>query len=192
MTWIDFILLAVWILFLAVGARKGGIWTGACVAGGFLGCMFVDMYKLPASSMMGSFPGSHLVATVGLFLAGLLVFIIPGWLLSKFASAVFLGVIDSLFGFLTGAFSGFIGTALALILIVSVFPGVEKWPVWKRSKIVRPFEERIEESLHKPHFQFMRKFNKIGDQASEKVEPIKNGIGKIEKFKDEFVDELKK
>ena len=36
MTWLDLVVIVVWVIFLAVGAKLGGIWTGACIVGGFV------------------------------------------------------------------------------------------------------------------------------------------------------------
>src|ERR1051325_4412792 len=101
MTWPDVLLIVVWFIFLALGARLGSVFTGACVLGGFFGAALVDYYALPMGSLMGGFTGSTALAAILLYIGGVAAILIPGLILSRISSALFLGLIDGTFGILT-------------------------------------------------------------------------------------------
>src|SRR4051812_10277642 len=98
MTWPDWTLIVTMLLFLAVGARLGSLWTASCLGAGFLGAYLADTYAVSASAYLGRFAGADWMAAAVLFAAGAVVILVPGLLLSKICEGIFLGVVDSAFG----------------------------------------------------------------------------------------------
>ena len=145
MTWLDVAGLAVLLVFVAVGARLGSLWAAGCLAGGFVGAYLVDVYALPASEWIGSFPGSWHLAAALLFVVAVSVFAAAGWLASGLLKAVFLGVVDAVVGFATGLVAGLLAIALALFLALPQWPSIETHPAWKKSSLVRPFYRLVED-----------------------------------------------
>jgi uncharacterized membrane protein required for colicin V production len=193
MTWLDIIVLIIWVAFLAIGARMGSLWTAGCLIGGFFAAYLVDMYAIAVAGMMGNFNGAVVVAAILLYAGGLLVFALPAWFLSKLLSSVFLGIVDSGFGLVTGAFVAVITTALALLVVVPHTPRVEKTKVWKQSKVVAPFHRTLEEFFDQPTFRPGFLTEKLKDSALESVEPIaENATEKIKDVSGDLVDKIKK
>src|SRR4051794_26755256 len=114
MTWLDWSFIAVLILFLAIGARLGSLWTAACLGAGFFGALLADLYSLPVAGWLGGFRGSDWVAAAALFAAAAVVVLIPGWILSRVTHEMFLGIVDSIFGLFTGAVAALLAVAVIL------------------------------------------------------------------------------
>jgi len=172
MTWPDVLLVFAWILFLGLGAKLGSLWTGACIIGGFLGAALVDYYAIPAATLLGGFGGASVVAAVGLYFLGLAVTLIPGRILSRASSAVFLGLIDSAFGLFTGAFTGFFLLALGLLVAIPMFPSIEKSPSYRGSALLKPCHQALEEIFNNAPFQFPSATKKIENEAAQKISPL--------------------
>ena len=169
MTWLDTVLIVIWLIFLAVGARLGSLWTGACVLGGFAGACLADVYGYSAAAYVG---GSVPAAAARLFAAGLLAALVPGYALSKITSALFLGVIDSAIGLVTGALTGFVAIALLLLAIVPAFPRMEKAKAWKGSAVARPLHGAVEGLFHRPLFRPGSIAKDLRRKASRTLEPM--------------------
>src|SRR5690348_6556024 len=122
MTWIDWTLIVAFLIFISAGAKLGSVWTSACIAGGFLGSYLADTYAPAVGSMMGGFWGASALATAGLYLAGVVALLLPGWLLSKAMSGLFLGFVDGVFGIATGLIAGLVCIALFFLAFVPLFP----------------------------------------------------------------------
>ena len=161
MTWLDFLAIFIWLLFLAAGARLGSLWTGALIAGGFLGNFLGDSYALLFSPYIGVFHGSYWVAYAVLYSIGLLIAVVPGFILSRVTSALYLGVIDGFFGLLTGAFTGFLLVTLILLFVLPYFPSIEKNKAWKNSSLVKPMERVLEEKLLRRHAKLEEAHKKV-------------------------------
>ncbi len=172
MTWLDW--MAILSLFVcgAVGARLGSLWIGVCLAGGFLGASLADTYSFAAAEYLGSFSGAHLVAWILIFLAGLAVILILGFLISRFGSVLITGVIDSAIGLLAGLFCGILGLTLALFLLFPLYPKMERKPFWKNSSVVRPGYQAVE-SLFEKKLLKNKKFN-IKKEFKNSLENLKS------------------
>lgn len=144
MTWPDWSLIAVLVLFLAVGARLGSLWTAACLGGGFLGALLADIYALPVAGWLGGFRGSDWLASAALFSAGAVAILVPGWILSKICKGLFLGAVDSLFGLFTGGVAAVLAVAVILLAVMPFAPKVESTRGWRGSKLVRPLQRTLE------------------------------------------------
>jgi len=193
MSWLDLVLLTVWIVFIAVGARLGSLWIGSCVMGGFLGAFLADYYALSLSSFMGGFSGSEWLAGILLFLVGIFAVLIPGTLLSRMSSALFLGVIDSAMGLATGALAGLVAVALGLLLIVPLAPQVEKTKAWRNSLIINVFSKALEGVFHAPEFRMESWQKELKSKTIKKISPAATkAINSIKDSAEEFVDDLKK
>lgn len=181
MTWLDGTLLLVFVLFLAVGARLGSLWTAACLAGGFLGAFLADMYALSFAGYFKNLPGSAAIAGAGLFLAGAAVMILPGILLSGIFEGIFLGVIDSAFGLFTGAVAGLLAITALLLVVVPMVPRVESTRAWKRSFVVRPLQHSLESWFQSPRFS--RSLSGLGAArgALNELEPVTERAGEMMK-----------
>jgi len=184
MTWLDITLIVVWIIFLAVGARLGSLWMGACVMAGFIGTVLVDYYTLPFSQMLGDFTGASFLAGTLLFLGTLLVVLIPAHFLKRISSLLFLGVIDSAIGMMTGALTGLIAISMVLLLIVPQAPQVEKSRAWKKSKIVKPYHKFLEELFHSSRFRPKRITRDLKKKALKQFKPVTKKVKKaLKSFK---------
>ncbi len=144
MTWPDWTLIATLVLFLAIGARLGSLWTAACLGAGFFGAFLADTYALPASSYIGSYAGADWMAAAVLFAAGAVAFLVPGLLLSKVCDGILLGVVDSLFGLFTGAVAGVLAVAVLLLAVMPFVPSVEATRAWRGSSLVMPLHGYLE------------------------------------------------
>lgn len=189
MNWLDVGVLAVWLAFLVIGTRMGSIWTASCVLGGFLGAFFADYFALPFAAFLGGFQGSMLLSGIVLFIAGALIVIVPGAILSRTTSALFLGLVDGALGLIAGAVVGLVGISLLLMFAVSLVPRLEKKAVWKRSSVVRPWHENVERLFNDPHFrpgsfskelkrEAMKKLDPIADLAKDKIEGLSEDVVK--------------
>ena len=132
-----------------MGAKMGSIWTGACLMGGFLGAYLADTYYLSVIPMMGNVPYAKYIAVAALFLSGVAVLLVPGWLISKIVRGFFLGIVDSLFGFVTGALAGLVALSLVFLLVLPHFPRIEKKPVWTSSHLVKPLHDFVVKTIQK-------------------------------------------
>ena len=192
MTWLDITFIVIWVGFLAVGARLGSLWTGACVGGGFLGAFLADYYALPLSEFLGGWAGSSIIATLLLFLLGLAVILIPGWFLSRVSGLLFLGILDSGIGLLTGALTGLVAISLILLYVPPRLPKIEKARAWKKSKVVRPYHALLEDMFNVPHFRPSSIGKKIKKETVKKVKPAASKAAKkIQKAAGDFVEDLK-
>jgi uncharacterized membrane protein required for colicin V production len=153
MTWLEFLLIAVFVFFIIIGARMGSLWTGSCVVGGFFGAALVDIYTLSLSSMMGGFPGSTVLAALALYLGGLAVILIPGAVLSQIGSAFILNIIDGAFGLLTGAFAGLLLISVSLYAVSPFVPRLESRPAYKQSFLAKPLKRTLDEILSNTWFR---------------------------------------
>lgn len=144
MTWPDWTLIGTMVLFLAVGARLGSLWTASCLGAGFFGALLADTYALPVSAYLGSFAGADWVAAAVLFAAGAVALLVPGLFLSKLCEGILLGVVDSAFGLVTGAVAGVLAVAVLLLAVVPFVPSVEASRAWRGSELVRPLHLSLE------------------------------------------------
>jgi uncharacterized membrane protein required for colicin V production len=147
LTWVDFALIGVVILFLAVGARVGSLWSAACLTGGFLGAYMVDTYALSVSSMFGHFWGALFIAKFLLFVVTLLFVLVPGYALSQVTSMLFVGFIDTFFGLISGLCAGLFLITIAFLLVVPAFPKFEASDAWHKSMLVRPVHHFVEKTF---------------------------------------------
>ena len=177
MTWLDGALLLVFVLFLAVGARLGSLWTAACLAGGFLGAFLADMYALSLAGYFKGLPGSAAIAGGLLFVAGAATMILPGIVLSRVFEGIFLGVIDSAFGLFTGAVAGLLAVTALLLVVVPMVPQVETTHAWKKSAVVRPLHQSLESMFQSPRFR--RSLSGLGAArgALGELEPLTERAG---------------
>ncbi len=178
MTWLDITLIVFFVLCMAIGARVGSLWTAACLIGGFLGAFLVEYYALPLAEMIGGFMGAKYVASTLLFLGGVFLALVPGWILSKLAAAVFLKIFDSMFGLLTGFLSGFIALTLLFLLVLPRTPSVEKSQPWRKSKLVKPLHHGIEDFFSDSRFHKNSVTDQIKDDFMKDVSPALENTGK--------------
>lgn len=176
MTWLDFVLIALLLVSLGMGARLGSLWISACLAAGFFGALLVDVYALSFGTMLGSFPGAAPLAAVLLFVGGCIAFLIPGWILSRVCEGIFLGVIDSAFGLLAGSVAGLSAITLILLVLVPMFPRVERTSAWRNSMLVRPLQHSLEEVLSKPHFRRPSTLMPVAKEASSEIKEVTSKI----------------
>lgn|GEM_PF-6367416 len=182
MTFADIVLIIIWIAFIAMGARVGSLWTGSCVLAGFFGSFLADYYAYPLSTMLGFSGGSILISEVLLFFTGVISVVLPGWILSKISNVVFLGLIDSAMGFVTGAITGLVAIALCLLVLVPIFPRIEKTKSWKSSRLAKPYHNFLETVFNEPQFRpgklgkKIRKntINRIGDALGDVRDSVKD------------------
>ncbi len=144
MTWLDWALIGVLVIFVGAGAKVGSLWTSACIAGGFVGFYLADTYAPAIGSLLGRFWGASFVAGVGLYLAGVSGLLVIGWVLGKVVGGLFLGFFDGLFGVVTGLVAGFFLVTLVLLILIPTFPRFESTPAWRGSVLVRPLERILE------------------------------------------------
>jgi len=192
MTWLDVALLLFLVLFLAVGARLGSLWTASCLAGGFLGAFLADMYSLSVASYVRTLPGSAFVAGVILFTIGAAILMIPGIALSGLFEGVFLGVIDSAFGLFTGAVAGILAVTTMLLVIVPAAPKIEGLKAWKKSAVVRPLHHSLEQMFQSPRFR--RRLSGLGAArvAVSELQPLTEKAGaKIKDAAEKAVERVK-
>lgn len=147
MTWVDYALIATVILFLAVGARVGSLWSAACLAGGFIGAYMVDTYAVSVSDMMGHFWGALFIAKFLLFTVTLFAVLVPGYALSQVTSLLFVGFIDTFFGLFSGLCAGLFLITISFLLIVPAFPKFEASDAWHKSVLVRPVHGFVEKTF---------------------------------------------
>jgi uncharacterized membrane protein required for colicin V production len=181
MTWPDIALLTTLVLFLAVGARLGSLWTASCLAGGFAGACLADMYALSLAGTMMKFPGATFLAGTVLFLAGAAAMIVPGILLSRVFEGLILGVADSAFGLVTGAVAGSLLVTMVLLVVVPMAPRVESSRAWKKSSMVRPLHRTLEDFFQSPKFR--RRLSGLGAATG--------GLRELEPLREKAEDKLK-
>lgn len=192
MNWLDISLIVFLVVVIAMGARLGSLWTAACMGGGFMGAWLVDYYSLPMSEMMGGFRGSPLLSTVLLYLAGIILILGPGLLLSRVFSGIIFGVIDGIFGVFTGAVAGILAISLGLLLLVPIFPQVEKSRAWRKSVLIKPFYQVLEEIFNSPHFRPTSPIRKL-ETSFQEVSPQAFDVKeKVLDWSNRLKDKLKK
>ncbi len=189
MNWVDVVFIVFLIIFIAVGARMGSVWAIACMVGGFLGSYLVDTYALSLTAIMGSFVGARVLSVMVLYLGGFLVAAIPGWVLSKLTAAV-LGLVDSLLGLIAGALCGFVLIAVTLLYVLPLFPSIERTPAWKKSKIIRPFDEYLEDHLIHKHLRIGK--IPLAKEAAKAGETIADAVHDIKTKTTDVVEKLEK
>ena len=177
MTWVDIAFVLVVLVFIALGARLGSLWTGACILGGLFGAALVDIYSLPVAGLMGSFPASTLLAAVLLYVGGVAAILIPGAVISRIGSVFILHLIDGAFGLLTGAFTAVILISLFLMMAVPLVPRFESSKAFRKSVIVRPFHRILEDVFSQKPFSSVYTRNQIQVEAFEKLVPLAKGAG---------------
>lgn len=153
MSWIDFALIAFFIISIGMGIYLGSLWSGACLIGGFVGAYVADVYGFSVGGMIGSFPGATAIGTIFVFLVSCFTILIPGWLLSRFGSLIFLGFIDSAAGVFTGVLAGSCAIILGLLFITPHIPKFEEKPAWKKSVLVRPLQRFLQKHIDRPSFR---------------------------------------
>lgn len=173
MTWLDLVLIGVFIFFVVVGARLGSLWTGACLIGGFFGAALMDTYTLPLAGLMGDFNGATVVAALCLYVGGLGAILIPGAVISKIGSAFILNVIDGAFGLLTGAFAAMLLISLFLLSAGPLFPKFESSPAFRKSGIARPLHRTLEEVFAQTPFKSLLAHKRIKKEAAEQIQKLK-------------------
>lgn len=174
MTWIDFVIIALFVLFVVGGARFGSLWTGACIIGGFLGAALVDIYTLPLSGLMGGFPGSTVLAALALYAAGLGAVLIPGAVLSQISSVFLLSLIDGAFGLITGAFAAMLLVSILLLATTPLITGFESSRAFRNSAIARPLYRTLEEVTS--HLPYKNTREKLKTEATEKITDLTKGV----------------
>lgn len=193
MTWLDITLIVVMLLFLALGARMGSLWTGACLIGGFFGAFLVEYYALPVSEMLGGFTGAKTVAGFLLFTGGVVIALVPGWALSRLSHAMFLGFIDSVFGIITGLLAGLVAVTLAILFILPHAPSVEKSKAWKKSVLVKPLHHFIEDLFNDSRFQKKSATEQLKDDFVKEFKPAMEETGEnIKDTADDLIKKIKK
>lgn len=178
MTWLDITLIVIMVVFMALGARMGSIWTGACWIGGFFGAFLVEYYTLPVAEMMGGFPGARLLAGALLFIGGVVIALVPGWTLSRLVSVVFLGVFDSIVGLLAGVLSGLVLISLIFFFILPHVPSIEKSRAWKKSMLVKPLHHGIEDVFNDSRFRKGSTTEQLKDDLVKDITPVIQRTGK--------------
>lgn len=168
MTWVDYAALVLLAVCCGLGTRVGSVWVAASLAAGFAGAFLMDTYALSLSSMIGGFPGSLFVAGGVLYLAALVIFLIPGHLLSKVEGAL-LGVFDGIFGFVTGAAAGFCALLLVLLYAVPNLSQLTEKRSWKDSVLVRPLYSVLESAVNNPEFEFQSAGKELKEEALKKL-----------------------
>lgn len=182
MTWLDITLILVLLCFVALGARLGSVWTGACVIGGFFGAYLVEYYTLPVSEMMGGFSGARLLSGALLFIGGVVIALVPGWALSRLMSAFFLGIFDSIVGLAAGALAGLVAVTLFFMLVLPHVPSIEKSKAWRKSRVVKPMHHMIEDFFNDRRFRKGSTVDQLKDDFTRDIEPAIENTG--EKVKD--------
>ncbi len=183
MTWVDVSLIVVLLCFVALGARMGSLWTGACLIGGFFGAFLVEYYTLPVSEMIGGFTGARLVSGALLFAGGVVVALVPGWVLSRLMSAFFLGIFDSIVGLLAGALTGLVAVTLFFMFVLPHAPSIEKSKAWRKSKIVKPMHHMIEDFFNDRRFRKGSTVDQLKKDFAHEVEPVIEETGsKVKKI----------
>lgn len=182
MTWADGLLILFFLVCLGMGARVGSLWIGACLMAGFVGAFVADMYTAPVTGYVGGIMRNETLTTVVLFSAGCSLLLLPGWLLSRFATGPFLGFIDGAFGLIAGAFAGACAITVILLILVPTLPTIEKSPVWKKSSLVRPLQKSLEGIFIHERFQ-----------KSSKIAPASKEVGmEIKEVAHDLIKEIKK
>ncbi|MFN0118006.1 MAG: CvpA family protein [Elusimicrobiota bacterium] len=176
MSGFDIAFIVIFILSVVGGAWLGSFWMAACLGGGFFGAFLADAYAIILASYLGNFMGALIVAKILIFLGVVVLFFIPGYLLSKYG--LFLGFFDFSFGFLLGGLTGLVAVCLALLLVVPRFPDIEKKEAWKKSFIVKPLHTVVQNYFYKAHFnskQFKMTFEK---EAKKNLAPLVDSVSK--------------
>ena len=178
MTWIDIALIVILVLFVALGARMGSIWTGACLLGGFLGAFLVETYTLPLAEMLGGFAGARVLAGLMLFVGGVAVLALPGLIISRLASAFFLGIFDSVVGLFSGLLAGLLLVTVIFFSILPRFPSIETSRPWKKSVLVKPFHKFVEDVFNNSRFKKESTTDQLKIEFIEDVSPVLEDAGK--------------
>jgi uncharacterized membrane protein required for colicin V production len=197
MTWLDIVLVLIALSFLALGARLGSVWMAACFIGGFFGAFVADVYGIPLSGFMGGFAGSEKIAVVILFALGLGLVLLPGYLLSRITSKIFLGLFDTFFGLMAGGVAGLCAVATILVVLVAKVPKVEAAPYWRQSHVARPLHQRVEDAFNNRHLRRRSLSQSLKDSAVDALTPMaENATEKVkdaaDSLKDSIVEKLKK
>jgi uncharacterized membrane protein required for colicin V production len=150
MTGFDVALIVVLIAFALLGLKHGSVWIASCLVGGFIGAYLVEYYQLPVAGMMGDFAGARLIAIVILFSLGVLLTVIPGWIVSRMATMFCVGALDKILGVLAGLVAGLIAITLAFMIFLPRIPRIERSEAWRNSRMMRPLCERLEDFFSHP------------------------------------------
>ncbi len=172
MTGVDILLIVVLIVFTLLGLKHGSVWIVSCLVGGFIGAFLVEYYQMPVAEMMGDFAGAKWVAGIGLFFMGLLIAIIPGWIVSRLAGMFCVGALDKILGVAAGLLAGLIAVTLAFMIVLPRFPKFERSSSWRQSKIMRPLCERLEDFFSHPGRRRATITQELKDGITEEVTPI--------------------
>ncbi len=193
MTWIDAIILLIWIVFIIVGTRMGSLWTAGCLIGGFAGAFLADYYAVPVSEMIGGFAGSQAIAAVLLFVLGVIAGMIPGWILDKLSAAFLMGIVNSFFGLVTGLLAGLVAISLILLWTVQNYEEIEEYRAWRRSSVAKPLHAALENHFESHGFKSVSFSKMIKKQAGKRIEPLADkATQKAKDLSDNVVDRLKK
>ncbi len=172
MTGFDIAMIVVLIAFALLGLKHGSVWIVSCLAGGFLGAFLVECYQLPVAGMMGDFTGAKTVASVGLFVSGVLMAVIPGWIVSRMATLFCVGAFDKILGVFAGIVAGLIAVTLAFMIALPRFPSMEHGASWRNSKFARPVCERLEDFFNHPSRRRATITEELKDGITEEVTPL--------------------
>ncbi len=174
MTGFDIVLLIVLIAFALLGLRHGSVWIISCLAGGFLGAYLVEYYALPATEWIGTFAGAKWIACVLLFLGGVLLAVIPGWVVSRLAGMFCVGALDKMLGVFAGLLAGLVAVMLAFMILLPRFPLMERSASWRRSHFARPLCDRLQRFFGHSSRQRATVTDEIKTAISEQVTPVVN------------------
>jgi len=186
MSWIDFAFIFVWLVFIGMGFRLGGIWVGSCIFGGFFGAHLADYYALPLAEHVGHFPAVTFLSGSFLFLIGLGVVLLAGYLIQKSSRIFFLGIFDRVVGGCTGALVGLTVLSIAVLSLTASNPKWEGSKSWKKSIIARPYKSLLQKAFELRNERVAVLGRKLSDKAIQTVKPIAN------KVIDKVADEIKK
>jgi uncharacterized membrane protein required for colicin V production len=122
--------------------------------------------------MMGNFAGAKFVASAGLFLAGVVVAVVPGWIVSKMAGAFCVGGFDKLLGIFMGLIAGLIAITLAFMVALPHFPRMERSAAWRDSKFARPLCNALEHFFSHPSKHRASITQELKEGITDQVTPI--------------------
>jgi len=135
MNWLDYAVLGVFAVSLAVGAWRGLVREVISILGWVIAFLAANLFAGPlGAAMPQAIPTPELrvaAAFIALFVGSLVVTSLLGLLLSKIAKAVGLGALDRALGTLFGA-----GRGLLIVLAATLLAGLTsapRQPIWRDS-----------------------------------------------------------
>jgi membrane protein required for colicin V production len=135
MTWLDYAVIGVFAVSVALGAWRGLVREVLSILGWVIAFLAANLLAGPLGpEMPHAIPSPELrvaAAYVGVFVASLVVTGLVGLLLSKIVKAVGLGGVDRLLGALFGAARGLLIVVVAALL--AGLTGAPRQPFWRQS-----------------------------------------------------------